>query len=150
VIVNTAVEHARRKLMEMHDPDNVNAHFLLLPRDDVVATRTPLLPQNSPNGDIWWQLPEADRHAFRVVYFYTAYVAPGGDPTTQAVVIWLRWLAVRQAKSESLTWAKVTWAKAYEAASERLEGTMAHAGGRAMKEAYGVVQGILKARASTV
>jgi hypothetical protein len=134
------------------DPDNVDAHYLILPRDDVLATRAPLLEPKSPNGDVWWQLPEAERHAFRVVYF-TAHnihaaiaAAVRGDPknATQAVVTWLRWLAVRQAKSESLT-----WPKAYECASERLKGTVAHGRARTMKAAYVSVARILKARGGT-
>jgi hypothetical protein len=53
------------------------------------------------------------------------------------VVAWLRWAAVRQAKS-------VTWPKAYEAASARLKGHCGHAGARTMKAAYGSVARILK------
>jgi hypothetical protein len=111
----TPAEHVRKLIEKWLDPDNVNAHYFLLPRDAVEATRTLLLPRNPPNCHIWFQLLEADRRAFRVVYFwfaprsvlgFSAYVAQRGGPidaTGKAVVAWLRWAAVRQAKSEGLT-----------------------------------------------
>jgi hypothetical protein len=57
----TPAEHVRKLIEKWLDPDNVNAHYFLLPRDAVEATRTPLLPRNPPNCHIWFQLPEARR-----------------------------------------------------------------------------------------
>jgi hypothetical protein len=136
----------RKHLIERHNPDTGNMNYVrLLPRDAVMATGMPLLPQESANdADVWWRLSEADRRAFRVVYFHIAVIgaADGGDPTRRAVAEWLRWAAVRQAKSEK----RRSWRQAYEAASNRLIDTKARGEPNTMKRAYVLVQGILKAR----
>jgi hypothetical protein len=46
----TPAEHVRKLIEKWLDPDNVNAHYFLLPRDAVEATRTPLLPRNPPTA----------------------------------------------------------------------------------------------------
>jgi hypothetical protein len=128
------------RLMELNHPDNVNAHFLVLPRAAVEATHIPLLHSLSTGaGDVWWQLSEADRRAFRVVHFHTVYVA--GRDLHKAVADWLRWAAVRQARSEGMT-----WPEAYEVAHERLIGTVANGGTSTMKTTYISVQRLLRIR----
>jgi hypothetical protein len=172
----------REHVIAQYHPNNGNMHLLrLLPRGAVEATGIPLLyvPTDRPDAmiageddDVWWQLAEADRHTFRVVYFHIAVMGARislssinllsdqplssnwrrrrGDPTMRAVVSWLRWAAVRQAKSEKRQAKglsrRVTWLEAYKAASERLRGTAAKGEASTMKTAYDSVQRILKAR----
>jgi hypothetical protein len=142
-----------KHIIEQYHPDNGLHYPQLLPRAAVEATKMPLL--DSPNcagaqdpDDVWWQLSEADRHTFRVVYFHVAIIgATASSPsmrkidkqTKRAVVTWLRWAAVWQAKSEGLS-----WPEAYESASERLRDTDAHRGADAMKKTYVSVQHLLK------
>ena len=105
-----------RAFIEWQDPDNIDAQYrYLLPRDAVVATRTPLLQHS--NSEIWFQLFEGDRRTFRAVYFHVkaAAYAKRGDPcditqnmleaerlATEKIIVrdWLRWLAVKRAKAE--------------------------------------------------
>jgi hypothetical protein len=140
--MTTHCEQQIELLIKWQHPDNVDAHFLILPREAVEATCVPLLPQSAGTTDVWWQLSEDDRRSFRVVYFHTKMNAleRGDLKTPPAVVSWLRWLAVRQAKSE-----RQTWPDAYDDASDRLKGTIAQAAARTMKAEYAKVQCILRA-----
>jgi hypothetical protein len=150
--------------IKLHHPDNDSGgHFLGLPRDAVAATHVPLLhPPIQPPGDpdnVWWQLTKADRRAFRVIHFHAVYVA-GDDKalyvTSQqkvhtrnrrkAIVAWLRWIAVRQAKFGDHPVRRRSWQKAYNVASERLKGTVAKGEWVTMKTAYFAVQRLLKAK----
>ena len=132
------------------DPDYAVESLSLLPRDLVMSTGVLLPLQTSPdNSDsAWAQLSEDDRHAFRAVYHHMVVgwvgtVVGSWDPFTRAVVVWLRWLAVKQAESE-----ECTWVEAYQEASERLQDTIAHAGPSSMKTGYASVQSIRKAQAA--
>ena len=153
----TAAEYFRA-CTEWCDPTgNVDVQYrYLLTRDAVEATQTPLLP----HSEIWFQLSEDDRQVFRAVYIHimTDAFTQRGDPaditqnqlwawlhdTEQKIVrTYLRWLAVRQAKSEELS-----WPDAYKAASKRLQGKVAHGKARTMRGGYDTVQCILKAQPS--
>ena len=162
----TTLRFAIRAFNEWCDSvDNVDdvQYRYLLTRDAVEATHTPLLP----HSEIWFQLSEDNRRVFRAVYIHIMAdaFALRGDPrdTTQnellawlhgteqkIVVTWLRWAAVRQAKSERQAKSKrlLSWKKAYETASERLQDTVAHGGARTIRGGYDAVQGILKAQPS--
>jgi hypothetical protein len=137
----------RKHRLELYDPGNTDMHHRRrLPRAAVEAIGMSLLPrESSSDGDVWWQLQEADRYVFRAVYFHFVIMGAakrGSDGTERAVVVWLRWAAVRQAHFSE----EIPWPKAYAAAAARLKGTKAFMGWRMMKDDYSLVQRILKAR----
>jgi hypothetical protein len=101
------------------------------------------LALDSSHSNVWWQLPEVDHHSFRVVYFHTVHVAKGDQD--KAVVAWLRWAAVRQAKTEQSA-RRRSWRQAYDVASARLTKTVAEGGWVTMKTTYFAVQRLLKAQ----
>jgi hypothetical protein len=104
----------RKHRLELYDPSNTDMHHQrMLPRGAVVATGAPLSP-SGPDDDVWWQLSEADRRVFRLIFFRV--VISAGGSVKRAMVIWLRWAAVRQAHFSD----GIPWSKAYAAAATRL------------------------------
>jgi len=136
------IKHLFGLLESQIDPECAVAEFSLLPRDLVQATEM-LLPLPTPsdnnNNNAWGLLPERNRHQFRVVYYYYVVKKVGKplgrysphDLLKRAVVAWLRYTAVVQAKSEGFLWEEV-----FDIASDRLRNTVAKVGPSGMKKIY--------------
>jgi len=154
-------DRQRRDLFDLcfhlNDPDEDDEFLNFgLPKDDILAalpathvTLTPRtdrlwmeLPNFSFKESLWFQLGKEDRRALQAVYFHDSLDAiRTGKQKQESAINWLRWLAVREAHREGLS-----WKKARERASERLEDTPAKGepkGG--IKWSYDLVQRILKA-----